>query len=120
MRTAADASWRDGLLRLRRRRRLAQAQHAAACGIERLEHFLRRDRRREDVRADRVGYRIGYGGDHRIERSLTGFFRAEGPFTIVGLDDDRFDRRHVEDRQRLVVEKARDLVLAGAEDLLLH
>ena len=54
------------------------------------------------------------------QRALARLLRSVRPLRVDGLDDERLDLGHVEERRRLVLQHRRPLVQAFAKYLLLH
>src|SRR5579883_1088566 len=72
-----EARW-PGIWRLRGQNPWARCR---ACrgrlGLERFQHFIRRDRHLVDAHAERVVNRVGDGGDNGVEWSLARLFATE-------------------------------------------
>src|SRR6266851_3955481 len=117
--------WRVDLDGCRKRnvgkpRRPVARRLAFALASQCFDDLLRRHRDLVDPYPQRVVDRGADRGDHRQQRALSSLLGAVWTFGVVGLDDERLDVWHVEERRRLVLEHRRPLVQALAKGLFFH
>src|SRR5713226_4428639 len=96
-------------------------RHRFQSAFERAQDLIRRDRDLVNSDADSIVQSVGDSRNYRQQRTLSRLFGPVGPFRVIRLDENRFDRRRLQRRGAFVFGDRRIFVQARlSENLLFH